>query len=231
MPRLLMICPTRNRPDKVMDMLASFKKTRTFADIVFYVACDDPRYDEYVLNLTDENVVYGDRLPIVSIFNLLSQNDGYDYFGDINDDHIFHTEGWDRIFVDAIETRGQGWGIAFGTEKNTPAEQPSGMAISAKCISALGYYINPIFEHLFIDWYIREVYKPLGLLLKCPEVHIEHKHWTFGKADIDQNYKELYQNENNYKRQENIYHKWYNENRIAEIEILRTAIRDSQDAL
>lgn len=224
MKRLLMICPTRNRPDRVLEMLKSFKDTRTFAEIIFYVADDDLRIGEYRANLSTENVIYGPRIPLVQVVNMFSSQGDYAYSGVINDDHIFHTPGWDKAFVDAIESRGRGWGVAFGNTNDTPYWQPSGEIMSVKTIRTLGFYFPPDLEHLFVDRALIDIFKDMNLLHKVKSVDIEHRHWAFKKAEIDQNYKELYQDEANYNRQEQLYLKWKKEKLPGVIERLRKAM-------
>lgn len=184
--RLLTVCPSRIRPDRVMDMLKSYDKTKSdFNDIVIYVANDDPRLDEYRRNLAGRNLVIGDRLTKVGVDNYCccSLYPHYKYYSEINDDHIYHTVGWDKVLVDAIEAHG-GWGFACGNLKGLP----SGMVISGNIVRALGYQCTPLLEQAYSDNFHQELGEALGMFYRVSGVEIEHRHWVFGKADIDANY-------------------------------------------
>lgn len=183
MTRLQIICPSRGRPERLKTMLDSFDATKSEGtDMIIYVADDDPKIKEYKYYFPDRNIQFGDRLFISEVFNKFSA-DGHKYYGEVNDDHIYQTPGWDNILIDHIEKQGKGWGIACGWDmmQPTPAgwleqKKPSACIISGNIISTLGYMIHPCFQHLFIDDYFRELAIGIESLHFDPNVIIEHQH-------------------------------------------------------
>ena len=186
MNKLLTFCPSRIRPDRILEMLASWDRTRSpWNDIVIYVADDDPRLEEYKKNLAGRNLVIGKRRTKVEVDNYCTTElyPDYEYYAEINDDHIYHTKEWDRLLIEEIERRG-GWGFACGNSSGLP----SGMVISGNIIRALGYQTTPLLEQSYGDNFHQELGEALGMFYRVNGVSIEHKHWVFGKAKLDDNY-------------------------------------------
>ena len=188
----LIICPSRGRPERVITMLESFYNTRSdSSSIIVYVADDDPKLNEYKDALQHHSYIIGPRRTIVEVFNYISQdNPGYAFYGEINDDHVFRTKGWDKILTDKI-IDGGGWGIACGRDLMHDGDHqvPSGLVMSSNIIDALGWMAHPSFKHTFIDNYWGDLAKGIGKYYYCPEVIIEHRHLLAGKAEPDDNYR------------------------------------------
>lgn len=171
-----------------MEMLYSWDKTRSlWNDIVIYVADDDPRLSEYKVNLSDRNLIIGQRRTKVEVDNFcVGLYPNYEYYAEINDDHIYHTKEWDKILVAEIERHG-GWGFACGNKSGLP----SGMVVSGNIIRALGYQTTPLLEQTYGDNFHLELGESLGMFYRVDGVDIEHRHHIFGKADLDDNYRDV----------------------------------------
>lgn len=181
MKRLLTICPSRNRPDRLQEMLDSFYKTKSdFTDILIYVSNDDPRLEEY--KKLNAPIVYGDRKYIVEVFNhIFNLNPDYEYYHEINDDHVYHTKEWDKLLTAPLN----GFGISCGGTSGLP----SGIVISGNIPRALGYIAYPGLRHTYVDNYFEDLGEGIERYFWIPEVNIEHKHFLFGKAQNDENYR------------------------------------------
>jgi hypothetical protein len=198
---MLVICASRSRPKQIQEMLDSFEKTkRGKTDMVVYLDGDDPKLLDYTLG--GYMVVYGTHtyqgqvgvrryLGEVADFVIKRYQD-YDYYAEINDDMVFRTVGWDKILTKKIEDNG-GWGIAYGDDlmMSVKRRRPSQVVISANIIKTLGYIAPPCLKHLYRDYYWKELGEGIGKLFLCPEVIIEHKHWSVGKAEMDDTYKTI----------------------------------------
>lgn len=185
MNKLLTFCPSRIRPDRILEMLASWDRTRSeWNDLLIYVADDDPRLEEYKRNLTGRNLVIGKRLTKVEFDNYAcTLYPDYQYYAEINDDHIYHTDKWDALLIAEIEKHG-GWGFACGNKQGLP----SGMIVSGNIVRAVGYHTTPLLEQSYGDNYHQELGEALGMFYRVDGVDIEHRHWVFGKAQLDENY-------------------------------------------
>jgi hypothetical protein len=186
--KLLTICPSRGRPDRLKIMLESFYGSKKADNtMIVYVAEDDPKLEEYK---KFKEVVIGPRLTIGKVFNKLSSDlPDYDYYGEINDDHLYKTIGWDEAFIDELEFN-SGWGIISGWDMLHPKKfrMPSGIVMSGNIIKTLGYMVTPHIEHTYIDNYFMTIGRFVGYYYR-PDILIEHRHVLVKKAEMDDNYK------------------------------------------
>ena len=111
----------------------------------------------------------------------IHENPDYDYYQELNDDHVYITPRWDEKLIDVIVTKGRGWGLACGDAKVTRTHRhPSACIISANCIKALGHFVWPGFHTYMGDVYLRDLYESINRSFYCPEVIIQHEHYTKG---------------------------------------------------
>ncbi|MEI8350067.1 MAG: hypothetical protein WCI77_07925 [Candidatus Omnitrophota bacterium] len=232
--KLLVICPSRIRPVRLKEMLQSFDATKSEGtDIVVYVADDDPTIEEYKSLLQGRNLVIGRRRHLVEVLNYISCElyPWLAYYGEINDDHIYRTPGWDKVLINALEARGGGWGIACGTDHINDNwykfRHPSACVISGKMVRTLGFFVLPLLQHMWTDVFLRDISEGIGRLYFCPEVVTEHMHISTGKARNDANYKWVYSPEQMKFGQEN-YEKWKREHYIQTIDKLKKAIENDR---
>jgi hypothetical protein len=197
--RLLIICPTRQRPELAKRMLDSFYETRSSAHtrIMFYISEDDPEIENYLAGKEIKEIlefyIVGARRTIIEVFNYISFFRHADYYGEINDDHIYRTKGWDKILIEKIEHDGKGWGIAHGNDLINGSALPGAIVISGNIVRTLGYMALPALHHLYVDNYFKTIGAGINRLFYCPEVIIEHCHWAVGKAIKDDTYNAKYQ--------------------------------------
>jgi hypothetical protein len=123
MKKLLVICPSRIRPDRIQNMLRSFDETKSEGtDIIIYISDCDPRLEEYKVALEGRRYEIGKRLFPSAVCNYLARKyPDYLYYADVADDHIYRTKNWDKILIDEIESHG-GWGVSFGWGMIHPKE-------------------------------------------------------------------------------------------------------------
>lgn len=200
MKRLLAICPTRNRPDALVEMLTSFHATHSQGThLLIYISPCDPRYQDYRVIARslppDTEMIEGPRRFITETYNIFSTERVYDYYSSVNDDHFFVTPEWDKRLIDVVEAKGKGWGCAMAADKLTDWSKhphPSGCVISGKIVRTLGYLFYPKLHHIGNDVLLGRLLKDLGLLFEAPEIIIEHRHWSNGYRPMDDNYKWIY---------------------------------------
>jgi hypothetical protein len=200
MNRLLVLCPTRERPKILERMLKSYLETKSSnTDLAIYLNADDPSLEEYRYVLEKNYSPYfkvGPRRYLAEAYNLFySMFPEYDYYAPVNDDHVFITPGWDKKLIDIIETQGKGWGLAAAEDTLTNwnlYKHPSGCVISGNIPRTLGYMVWPKIHHIGIDDYYQRLMQGIDRLFHVPEVVIEHRHWLNGRALLDKNYKFVY---------------------------------------
>lgn len=226
---LIVICPTRNRPELAKRMLDSYNAThRALGCMVFYIADDDPKLDEYKRILDNNCYVVGRRRTIIEVFNFIACElfPGYKFYGEVNDDHIYRTVAWDDTFIKRITVDGHGWGIAYGNDLINGEKLPGALMISGNLVRAMGYMALPTLVHTYIDNFWGTVGTAINRLFYCPDVTIEHCHVWVNKAKMDENYEYAYDKERN-KKSAAAFEQWVNNNRAADIrKIMLAMIKD-----
>jgi predicted RNA binding protein YcfA (HicA-like mRNA interferase family) len=105
----------------------------------------------------------------------------YQYFSEVNDDHVFVTEGWDLLMMHAIDARNNGVSIAYGKTQLYPTATMHG----AKLVHGLGYFFPPEYQHTLVDFWLMKIGWGSGILTYVPEVLIDHLHPAFNTAPWD----------------------------------------------
>lgn len=116
--RVLVMCASRGRPDRLNKMIRSVRDTSSLADIAVYL--DDDQEADYKLP-GGINKFVGPRVGQCASLNYIARNlPGYEAYGAATDDSQFVTHGWDQ------------WVL------NTCGDLPSGIGMMAPYSSATG---------------------------------------------------------------------------------------------
>lgn len=184
---LLVLCPTRGRPQAAAEAYASFLETRERDDTgILFVVNDD-----------EDPAIYGD-LPLLRVSKREWMNEvlqsGVDrilatreptYLGFIGDDNRFRTPGWDSVVDECLSTTGGGFAYANDLART---DLPTHVFVNTSIVRALGYFGLRGAHHLYID----NAWKVLATAADClyffPDVVIEHLHPLFGKGVMDTSY-------------------------------------------
>lgn len=189
---LLVLCPSRGRPEKALECFDTFRRTvdRQTSSIIFVIDEDDPELDRYWANVPVHTVKPSGRRGMTGPVNTAISKywNAYDTIGFVGDDHRFRTDGWDRIFIEHLKS--VGGGLAYGNDLAWPnGEIPTQIFGSSGIWKALGWMCLPTADHLYLDNAWRVVGDGLQKLFYFPDVVIEHVHPAFGKAEWDEGYK------------------------------------------
>lgn len=179
---LLVMVPTRGRRKQCERLLESFEKTATCADILFITDCDDQ--DTYAgMDWHDNPVaVLEPRAFLQQKLNKAAEAVAgtYSVLMWAADDCVFRTEGWDRLMLAALEDLG-GSGWVYADDKRR-SDVPEHWMVSSDVVKALGWFYPPAVQHYYGDNSIAEIGKRAGLIRYCPEVVIEHLHYSVAKS-------------------------------------------------
>ena len=191
----LVLCPSRGRPSQAEELLETFVQTRrgNASAILFVVDADDPTADDYpdaatvILDPPPGNMATA--LNTSAMHPAIGMSGDWDILSSVGDDHRFLTPGWDVAIEEVLRTRGGGF--AYGDDMGQGSRLPTGVFISASIIRALGWMALPGCRHLYIDNAWKALGEVSGRLFYLPNVKIEHRHPTFGKAEWDEGYKRV----------------------------------------
>jgi hypothetical protein len=182
MKDLLVIIPSRGRPDRLREMLTAARDLSA-ADTSFVIACDDDDVAGY-LGLrgechADQRIRWhaGPRDTLSGWTNKLASRyaSRYRALASLGDDHIPRTGGWDKALLDAIAAMG-GTGFAYPDDKRR-SDIPEAVVISADIVRALGWMCLPETSHFYCDDAWADLGKGADCIRYCPEVVIEHVHY------------------------------------------------------
>lgn len=192
---MLVIVPSRGRPDNITALIEAWKPTRKYAELLVVVDDDDETLERYEMVM--ETAPSWARLEVTPRKRLgptlneyaVKNAVAYDILGFMGDDHRPRTEHWDQRFAASIAQMG-GVGMAYGNDLIQGVNLPTAVWMSSCIVECLNYMVAPGMTHLYID----DMWKALGLRLQrlayIHDVVIEHAHPIAGKAEWDDVYRE-----------------------------------------
>lgn len=194
---LVVIVPSRGRPEAIADLVIEFAKTCT-AETRLVVAVDktDPLRDEY--STVHDAVIFTNSHTMVEALNhavwkIVSAAPKVSHLpfaiGFVGDDHRPRTVGWDRAYLDALHDLGTG--MVYGNDLLQGENIPTQIAMTTDIIQALGHMAWPLLRHLYVDNYWLELGKKLNCIRYLPDVVVEHVHPFAGKAAMDEGYQRV----------------------------------------
>lgn len=195
---VLVICPSRGRPELLVRMIESLKSTASgYVDIVAGLDDDDPLLSKY-LDIDVERVICS-GLTVTQIINKIYHSyPGYSFYSVSNDDFYYHTPGWDAKL--AVNNK-----ISYPNDMSG-GKLPTTSVICAEVAEALGWMQMPLLTHLYGDVVWKYVGEKLNILNYRADVVVEHNHFLMGKED-----KSLYAKSNSremYARDQEAFREW-----------------------
>lgn len=239
MTEIVVLCPTRGRPERARAMAETFRATalRIASELVLVVDDDDPYLDAYQAIPASVRAVALGPIPAPDLVRVMvlpradSRNlttatnlaaarawDEDVVIGHVGDDHAFRTPGWDRRVLDVLREPG----VAYGDDLLQGPVLPTAVFMSAIIPRTLGWYALPGTRHMKIDTAWKTLGEGLARLHYLPDVVIEHLHPAAGKADDDEGYATARAGRERDKR---VYKRWVEKGGLArDLDRLRRAI-------
>lgn len=180
MPDLLVIVPSRGRPQNIARLLDAVKATcKLDTHLIIGVDDDDPelsRY-EYVVKTAggdSARLIHGPRKDLAGWTNYLAlANLDCPFFASLGDDHVPVTPGWDKAHVRAIMEMG-GTGFAYPWD-GTREDVPEAVIMSSDIVRALGWMCEPSLSHWYVDNVWADLGRGAGCLRHLRAVKVEHR--------------------------------------------------------
>jgi hypothetical protein len=188
MTNILLIVPTRGRPDKSIEFYEQFiATTSSNTTLCFGLDDDDVEYPRFPGVMYEVNP----RMWMNGTLNFIANKyaNDYDYIAFLGDDHRPRTQDWDLKLVDAIKDIK--YGIAYGNDLLQGENLPTAVLLDARIVRELGYMAPPMMKHLYLDNFWRDIGRKLGTLRYKNEIIIEHMHYSVGKSEADSQYEEV----------------------------------------
>jgi hypothetical protein len=187
---LLVIVPTRGRPQNAARLVKAFEETDSLnAELVFVADQDDPELPAYHVT-TPRLLIHRDETGtgMVAALNGAASlyADIYDAIGFMGDDHLPRTAGWDAHVLGALNSPEPR--IVYGNDLFQGERLPTAVFLPSRVVRAMGFMAPPVLRHLYVDDFWLELGRRLGGLRYLPDVIIEHLHPAAGKVPMDAGY-------------------------------------------
>lgn len=193
---MLVIVPSRGRPDNIRELIQAWEQTRSYASLLVVVDDDDESLEGYRDVMRDvpdwvQPLAVAPRKRLCPTLNdfAMANVELYDILGFMGDDHRPRTAGWDHRFAMAITQLG-GTGVVYGNDLIQGANIPTAVWMSSCIVETLGYMVPPGLIHLFADDSWKAWGNGIHRLTYLNDVVIEHLHPVAQKSEWDDTYKE-----------------------------------------
>lgn len=221
---VLVVCPSRGRPDAASELQRTFLATRQDEDtqLIFAIDSDDPTLEGYAQAARALTLHVG---PSQGSMNgalneaahaLLNADPDVTVVGFVGDDHRFRSPHWDRAISDLLAEHP---GVAYGDDRNWGERLPTMWFLSRVVASFFGMGLRTL-KHLYIDNYWLELAGGAECLTYLPDVVIEHMHPAFGKGEWDEAYRRV-NSEEMYNADRGEYERWQANRKQQDILMLR----------
>jgi glycosyltransferase involved in cell wall biosynthesis len=190
MIKIDILIPTRNRYDRLIELLDSLEKTISKKNIInvhLYIDNDDEALIRNLYRLynfcvfVEFNLVahIGDKTTNLSQkWNYLAEIGKGNILMHAGDDIVFTTRDWDKMVVDAFEESGDKLLLVYGDDGIQGEKLATHGFVSRKHVEIFGRLFPPIFEANYNDTYLTYIYKEADRLKFLPGMKIEHKHFS-----------------------------------------------------
>jgi hypothetical protein len=187
-PELIsLLVPTRKRPVEFLRMVKSAWELATHprrVEIIAYVDEDDDSYRPPIIGV---NYLRGPRIVLSEMWNKCFYEAKGNILMHCGDDIVFRTPGWDVLVRQAFAESEDKILLVHGDDMspNTDALATHGF-LHRRWVEAVGYFVPPYFSSDWNDVWLTEVADMIGRRVKI-DIVTEHMHYSFGKAERDQN--------------------------------------------
>ncbi len=197
----MIVIPSRDRPHNFQRLITACLSIATKIPAWVRLDEDDASLSQYAaleMPLGWE-VIIGPRVPLSEVYNeAYREIPETSHWIFIADDVVPITKGWDRLLIDAAGMDG----MAVPAGGHDPNGTPH-FVLGGELVRSIGWLALPGLSRLYIDTVWADIARLRGVLRHVPDVVLEHRHFSNGKALYDQTYKK-------YKKAEDkiIYETW-----------------------
>lgn len=194
---LLVIIPTRGRPQAIPEIMQAWDDTGATADVLFCVDKDDPElagYKQQAKALADDSrvrFVFWARKRLVGTLNQAAVKNApsYRFLAFLGDDHRPRPAAipWDERIRICLSG---GPGIVYGNDLLQGEKMATAVAMTSDIVETLSYMVPPALVHLCADLVWVDWGRGMGRITYLDDMVIEHLHPAAGKASVDAVYED-----------------------------------------
>lgn len=189
--RISIVCATRKRPERLRTMVTTAFDTASHPGSLsfsFYVDDDDvpPVMPAIISSLIVWTI--GPRVPLSHAYNAACKESNGVIIHMSADDNVYKTRGWDDAVRAAFDKIPDRLALVYCRDGNQDEKLATHPFLSRRWVDVLGYLEPPHFGGMYSDTWLHEIARHIGRLVYLPDVLIDHLHWSFGKAAMDETY-------------------------------------------
>lgn len=230
MTDLVVLVPTRSRPQNVAPIAEAWYRTGAFgvADLCFIVDADDMCREEYETEIRKhlqlQCVMMAEWQPLVPKLNRIAVQAAKDYpvVAFMGDDHLPRTQLWAHQLVkEGLMKRPS---IVYGQDGLWNERLPTWWSMSSDIIQTLGRMVPAPVQHLFCDNAVKELGEQSKTLVYLESVLVEHMHPVAGKGEYDEQYRRV-NRASQYQSDGDLFRDWVRDGLEADATLLRSVGR------
>lgn len=196
--QIAILVPSRQRIDKKNALIKSIKDTvDDIGNVTLYFGTDldDPDREKTLEIVDSEQFIKsidinngGEFLHLGVLWNICAAASTEEIIAMIGDDMEFRTSGWDtKILEEFSESKcpSDNFKMVSCYDGRHKKAQAVNSFIHRAYMDLTGYYMREEFPMDGIDIWLQQIYVSFGRAVYRQDIHIEHKHWTFGKSEYD----------------------------------------------
>jgi hypothetical protein len=180
--KILWICPSRKRPERLERLILSWKNTtNNLSDLLVIIDSDDYSYNELMKKYPDltweiTEPAFGSFLHLINS-KAVKYSTEYEYIGFMEDDIVFETIGYEIKFIEKLKELGR-TGIVHSRDGVDKKKFISIPVINSYIIRTLGWFAPPCLKSLWADNFWRVMANHLKTYYKFEDVMIRHYHYS-----------------------------------------------------
>lgn len=184
----MLILPTKGRPLNLKRFIRAYDDTKAIIPIWLILDANDGyRYNLIEIPPHWKRVSVPAGTPLGGIFKRVFEKYPHeDYYGMVADDVVPETEGWDKIMVSACKPDK----IVWGRDDLQNEKLPVHPFIGGDLVRRMGFWAAPGMKHWFVDNAWKAIADALGCGVYLSDVHMIHRHYVNGRAQMDKTYQE-----------------------------------------
>lgn len=194
------LIPSKNRPKglrNLCDSLFANAENPYRIEVLVYFDFDDQHLLENLeyfkeLNSKYQNsskVIVGPNLILSDYPNKLLKLASSDIFMNLGDDMICKAPNWDTKIITAMDEYTDKITFIHFDDGYWGSKLATHQVLHRNYVECLGYFYPPIFNYGYSDTWMHDVAKEVGRTVYIPML-FEHLHYSFGKSELDQTYKD-----------------------------------------
>jgi len=196
--KIALLVPSRERIQHRLDLISSIKNTvHSLDNITLYLGIDDDdptRENAIELCKNNSFIKIVDiknehkMLNLGVLWNTCARNSTEDIISMIGDDMVFMTKNWDEEIIKEFSSPlcpNDNFKMVHCYDGRWGKKIAVNLFIHRVYMDLTGYFMREEFPIDVIDIWLQQIYLSFNRLRYRDDIHIDHRHWSYGKTIKD----------------------------------------------